>query len=493
MVSLGWTAAAGLGGSNYAVTQSTSGACGPWITVGNVSTQSPTAFGMTSLAPNASYWWQVTPNGLFSSASNVAEGNQTVVAALSYTQPSSTSAQFNWTNAAIYGGLLSFVAYDLYERVNGSSPMLVASVASVGTLSYTVTGLSAGAGYSFYLSTIDCLGCGGAAPVQSGSGSNTVTFGTALPLLGSLSAARAAVDLGQPDLFTCNPSGGSSPYTFAWDYGNGTQVAGSGSVSHAFPVAGTATVTCYVKDAAATIASTSASVLVNLPPDARATANLTRADVGQSVGFDCVTANGTLPYLPLYTWTFGDGTGEQAAVPTTSHTFLTSGSLNATCLATDAASTTASARVTLTISRALDVRLVAESVRVAPEFPLNFTAVATNGSQSYTSYVWSFAPGSGSATGASVRYAFPQPGPAETAAVAVTDSNGAIVRSTISLNVTPITVVVTSPPTSGTTGRTLTFSASASGGAGGPYTYSWSFGDGSTGTGGSVAHSYSSA
>ncbi|MCI4321986.1 MAG: hypothetical protein L3K05_06765, partial [Thermoplasmata archaeon] len=265
MVSLSWTAAAGLGGSNYAVTESTQGATGPWVTVGNVSTQSPTAFGMTSLAPNASDWWQVTPNGLFSSTSNVVEANQSVLATLSYTLPSSTSAQFNWTNAATYGGLLSFVAYDLYERANGSSPMLVASVASVGTLSYTVTGLTAGAGYSFYLTTVDCLGCGGAAPVQSGTGSNTVTFGTALPLLGSLSAARAAVDVGQPDLFTCDPSGGSSPYTFAWDYGNGTRLAGSGSVSHAYAVAGAATVTCYVKDAAATVASASTSVLVNLP------------------------------------------------------------------------------------------------------------------------------------------------------------------------------------------------------------------------------------
>src|SRR2546425_8044623 len=143
------------------------------------------AYGAT---PGVTYAWQVTwycfsfyagPCGTVDS--NILRLTQPAAATLSYTQPSSTSAQFIWNNNAAYGGLVVFGSYQVMEAVNGGPYSAVTTITAESTMTYTVNGLLSGSSYSFYLNTTDqCSGCpGGTYP--SSSFSNIETLGAPVP------------------------------------------------------------------------------------------------------------------------------------------------------------------------------------------------------------------------------------------------------------------------------------------------------------------------
>src|SRR2546425_6341233 len=115
------------------------------------------------MTPGQTTWWQVIDHDSFGSAtSNQYQVNQPVLAVLTYTMPTPTSAQFSWTNNANYGGLVAFSSYQLMESVNGGSWSTATTITVESTRTYTLNGLSPGTGYSFYLRTTDqCNACGG--------------------------------------------------------------------------------------------------------------------------------------------------------------------------------------------------------------------------------------------------------------------------------------------------------------------------------------------
>ncbi|MCI4326069.1 MAG: PKD domain-containing protein [Thermoplasmata archaeon] len=485
-LALSWTEDCETGFTSYAVDESTSGAGGPWQGVATITVDTTTSWSTGEMTPGASAWWEVTATGfLCSSTSNSIESTQPALASLNVTQPTGSSAEFNWTNNASYGGDLGFVAYGLYEEVGGGAPSLVQSISSVGTRTFTATGLSGGLGYTFYLNTTDCFaGCGTGSVQSAVTESNAVTFGVPVPLASSLSVDRNVVDTGQPDLFSCNPSGGVSPYNFSWDFGNGTSVPGPSSVSESYANASTPTVDCVVTDHAHTEASAAISILVNTAPFVNVTSNATRVDVGQSVAFGCSVSLGT----PSFTvgWTFGDGTSGSGS--SIDHTYLTTGPTVATCTVVDATTTTVVEPISLNVSPRLSVGASANSVAAAPGTVLDLNAHAENGSGTYARYAWTFS-GGGTASGKAVTHAFATAG-TESATVVVTDSNGASNRSVVAVTVAPVSVSVRTVPTNAETGQSLTFNATATGGAGGPYNYTWTFGDGSKGDGAVVDHAF---
>jgi len=67
-----------------------------------------------------------------------------------------------------------------------------------------------------------------------------------------------------PVTFTASATGGTQPYTYSWDFGDGTTGSGS-SVSHSYLLAGNYTVTLTVTDANGLKATASVTITVALP------------------------------------------------------------------------------------------------------------------------------------------------------------------------------------------------------------------------------------
>lgn len=489
-ISLAWTAAGFcvLGWAGYVVEFSTVGASGPWQTAATIPSQNTVSTAVTGLTPGATYWWRIGATCGGTSYGNVLQATQPPLSVLTYTKPMVTTATFNWTNLAQYGGFLAFSAYALYEATNGSVPILLRTIPVASTLTATVNGLSSATSYLFFLNTTDCYsGCGGGTALNTVTQSNSVTFGTPVALGASVLATRPVVDAGQLDYFTCTPSGGVSPFRYDWNFGSGTFVPGGSGASFAFLAAGISTVACRITDNASTMASASVNILVHSAPSLGATTNRTRLDVGQSVALNATAGGGTSPYA--IAWTFGDGTG--SSVGNVTHTYSRSGSLTAICVLQDTAGVQLVHSVPLTISPLLTLGTNVTSGAAAPGTSLHFGATATNGTGTYANYSWSFGDGR-IATGPAADHSFTTSGTYSVTAT-VSDSNGARATSSLTVRVTPITVHSTTSSVSIVAGNSVDFSAIASGGAGGPYVYSWTFGDGSKGTGASVTHRFASS
>ena len=485
-IALNWTATTVFLPSNYTVAYSTNASSGPWSTASVVSS-STTSTVIGGLSPGGNYTWMVTAHGTLggSEGSNLLPVTQPTLAYLWNSGETSTSVTLNWTDNATYGASISFGSFSVFESQNGSVPTRVAVLSNASTRSALLAGLAAGASYSFYLETTDCVGgCGATTNVSTQS--NTITVGTVVALSATLTVSRPQVDVGMPDLFTCTPSGGQSPFRFTWDFGNGTNVSAPSSVSYAFGVAGPALVYCYVADSASNHYSVSVPVTVHPFPVVLASLNRTAADVGQTISYSCTSSGGTFP--ALVEWSFGDGATYEGG--NTTHAYAANGSYLASCSVTDAAGGQAATSLVVNVSLPLGAMATVNASAAAPGTTLNFTGVPQNGSQPYSSLTWTFGDGT-NGSGATVTHSYAAAGNF-TATFHVRDANGAAATGSVRVMVTNLVVEVTAIPTSISRGTTVDFSASASGGAGGPYNFTWTFGDGVVGYGASTTHSYSS-
>jgi len=150
--------------------------------------------------------------------------------------------------------------------------------------------------------------------------------------------------------FTGSASGGTSPYSYAWNFGDSS--TGSGSpVSHVYQTAGVYTVVLTVTDTAGHVASASNTVTVTSPLSASFTYSPSNPAPLTNVQFTATTTGGTGPYG--YSWDFGDGTTGTGA--SASHLYLLPGTYTVTLTVVDAngLTTTASTTVTVAISLGL--------------------------------------------------------------------------------------------------------------------------------------------
>lgn len=374
-ISLSWTSPGDLLFSNYTIYSSTVGPTGPWNVSGVITSQTTTTVAITDLAPGGDYWWNVTAYSPTSptQSTNVVEQVQAPLAVLGSSGNTTTSIALNWTNSASYGGLISFVSYAVEESASGGAPTTVTTITNVATLTYDVTGLSAGTSYSFYVNTTDCVqACSSGSPGLSVTQSNTLPTGTLASLTSTLTAGLATVDTGQRDFFTCTPSGGQSPYSFSWNFSNGSGfVSGKSSESHSFSTAGSVLVTCRVTDNRGSRSTVSVTVRVDRAPTVTTQVAPTNITAGGSVGFNCTAKRGTPPFS--VTWDFGDGSrlanlsGVEANF---THTYGTSGAYVAQCSAIDSLGIRAVAAVVV------HVAAVSPFAWVTPTVVLGFAALA---------------------------------------------------------------------------------------------------------------------
>jgi PKD repeat protein len=170
--------------------------------------------------------------------------------------------------------------------------------------------------------------------------------------------------INNPVTFTAAVSGGTTPYTFAWNFGDGSP-AGSGSpAAHTYTSSGTFTVTLTVTDFNGKTATASHTITVtNIVTTPVADFGPTSTLVGDTT-FVAVIVNGTSPFTCA--WTFGDGTGPQTGC-TTVHTYIATGTFTVSLTVTDSAGATASATHVVTVQVAPTVDAV--TFRSHPFFP----------------------------------------------------------------------------------------------------------------------------
>src|SRR5437016_2047400 len=320
------------------------------------------------------------------------------------------------------------------------------------------------------------------------------------PLSATFSYSPSSPQVGQQVTFTASASGGTTPYSFSWSFGDGSTGTGS-SATHAYSSAGSFTVILTVKDRSSPqqTATSQQSVIVSSPPPAL-TASFTYSpsapQTGQQVTFTASASGGTGPYT--FSWSFGDGsTGSGSSV---THTYLSAGTYTIVLTLKDSGSPqqTVSSQQSVTVSSPPPA--LTGSFTFSPSSPqvgqsVSFSGSASGGTSPY-SYSWSFGDGS-TGTGSSVTHTYSSAG-SFTVTLTVKDSGSPqqTVTSQQTVSVTspppPLTASFTFSPSSPQAGEQVSFTGSASGGTS-PYSYGWSFGDGSTGSGSSVTHTYLSA
>src|SRR5438034_2620118 len=104
--------------------------------------------------------------------------------------------------------------------------------------------------------------------------------------------------------FTGNASGGKTPYTYTWSFGDGASSTGQ-TPSHAFPISGTFTLSLRVTDSVKTSVQSSRSI--NILPVGALTASFSDNPAlpvsGQTVTFTDTASGGTSPYAD--SWNLG--------------------------------------------------------------------------------------------------------------------------------------------------------------------------------------------
>src|SRR5215210_5958663 len=151
--------------------------------------------------------------------------------------------------------------------------------------------------------------------------------------------------------FEANVTGGTVPYTYSWDFGDGSVESGDDeTVDHTFNIAGTYTVTATVTDSTGRTVSDSILITVEAPPPLTAVniiSNDTEADAPATFEFEANVTGGTEPYD--YSWDFGDGSEESDDDETVDHTFDVANTYNVDLTVTDSTGRTVSDSILITV------------------------------------------------------------------------------------------------------------------------------------------------
>jgi PKD repeat protein len=156
--------------------------------------------------------------------------------------------------------------------------------------------------------------------------------------------------------FEANVTGGMEPYTYSWDFGDGSEESDDDeTIDHTFDEAGTYNVDLTVTDSSGRTASDSILITVEAPPPPPPSPPLTRVDIISSdtrgvapatFEFEARVIGGIEPYT--YSWDFGDGSGESNE-QTVSHTFDEAGTYNVGVIVIDSSGRTASDSILITV------------------------------------------------------------------------------------------------------------------------------------------------
>jgi PKD repeat protein len=177
--------------------------------------------------------------------------------------------------------------------------------------------------------------------------------------------------------FTGSATGGASPYSYSWNFGDGSATSTAQNPSHTYNTAGTYTATLTVTDNSSPAKTAQSTVTVTVsavgsPLTASASATPTSGQIPLNVAFSGSGTGGTPPYS--YSWNFGDGSATSTA-QNPSHTYNTAGTYTATLTVTDSSSPARTAQSTVTVTSS-------PVGGTAPDAPTGLTAKAGSGQAS---------------------------------------------------------------------------------------------------------------
>ena len=184
--------------------------------------------------------------------------------------------------------------------------------------------------------------------------------------------------------FAGSVTGGTSPYTYGWNFGDGTTATGTLDPTHVYTTPGTYTTTLTVTDADGSSSQSSLVATVNDVAPAVKIGGPYQGNAMVPVAFSAsaTSVNTSEQSALVYSWNFGDGT--TATGPSPSHAFASDGVYDVTLTVTDAykGSTQATALVDILPSVSL------APVTVSAGATVSFKGAAL-GASSFT-YGWNF-------------------------------------------------------------------------------------------------------
>src|SRR5207244_1293783 len=236
--------------------------------------------------------------------------------------------------------------------------------------------------------------------------SSTITI-SPLTLAGVFTTAPTTGTVATSVTYTASASGGTTPYSFSWSFGDGTANVAGGTTnpntqSHTYTVKGTYTVKVNVTDANG--AKQTASSTITISPLTLAvvfTTAPTTGTVGTAISFTASASGGTTPYS--FSWSFGDGTAKVAGGATNpktqSHTYATKGTFTVKVNVTDsnAKLLTASAPISIT-GTPLVLTFTTAPTTGTVGTAVSFTATASGDTSPYT-FSWNFGDGTANVAG----------------------------------------------------------------------------------------------
>jgi PKD repeat protein len=277
------------------------------------------------------------------------------------------------------------------------------------------------------LTVIDSLGS-----QDSKTASITVTTAPS-PLVATASASPTSGQVPLTVNFFGSASGGSPPYSYNWNFGNGG-TSGTQNPVHTYSAAGNFTATLTVSDALGSSNSKSVAISVTSAPNplvVSASAIPTSGQAPLTVNFTGSASGGTSPYS--YVWNFGDGQSSNTTSP--SHTYSSAGNYIAILSVTDSQGVSGSKSASISVVAApSSLQVSASATPTSGKAPLavNFTGTAAGGVPPYT-YSWAFGDG-GTSSVQNTSHTYLAIG-GYAATLTVTDSSSSQATSTVNISV----------------------------------------------------------
>ena len=194
--------------------------------------------------------------------------------------------------------------------------------------------------------------------------------------------------------FTGSATGGKAPYSYSWNFGDGSAVSTAQNPTHTYNAACTCTATLTATDGSSPAKTATSDVTVTVsavgnPLTATASAVPTSGQTPLNVAFNGTGTGGAPPYS--YSWNFGDGSAVSTA-QNPSHTYNAACTCTATLTLTDssAPAKTAASNVTITASPIAGTAPGAPTALTASagnaQAALSWVAPASNGGVAISSY-----------------------------------------------------------------------------------------------------------